>query len=33
MKTRGFEEVVLHLDGDDGRIELPIAVVANGHAT
>lgn len=24
----GFEEVVLHLDGDGGRVELPVAVVA-----
>jgi hypothetical protein len=29
METRGFEEVVIHLDGDDGRIELPIAIVAD----
>ena len=26
---RGVEEVVLHLDGDDGRIELPVALVAD----
>jgi hypothetical protein len=25
----GFEEVVLHLDGQSGRIELPVAVVAD----
>jgi hypothetical protein len=25
----GFEEVVLHLDGQNGRIELPVAVVAD----
>ena len=25
----GFEEVVLHLDGDSGRVELPVAVVAD----
>ena len=25
---RGVEEVVLHLDGDDGRIELPLALAA-----
>jgi hypothetical protein len=28
---RGVEEVVLHLDGGDGRIELPFAVVADHH--
>jgi hypothetical protein len=26
---RGVEEVVLHLDGDDGRIELPLALAAD----
>jgi hypothetical protein len=26
---QGFEEVVLHLDGDTGRIELPVAIVAD----
>ncbi len=26
---RGFEEVVLHLDGEDGRVDLPVAVVAD----
>lgn len=26
---RGVEEVVLHLDGDDGRIELPVALAAD----
>jgi hypothetical protein len=25
----GFEEVVLHLDGDQGRIDLPVAIVAD----
>ena len=25
----GFEEVVLHLDGEDGRIHLPVAIVAD----
>ena len=30
MDERGFEEVVLHLDGDErGRVELPIAIVAD----
>jgi hypothetical protein len=29
MKERGFEEVVLHLDGDGGRIELSHALVAD----
>src|SRR3954447_2795245 len=24
---RGFEEVVLHVDGPDGRVELPVAIV------
>ena len=31
-ERRGFEEVVLHLDGEDGRIDLPVAVVAD-HPT
>jgi SnoaL-like domain len=35
QKRRGFEEVLLHVDGEDGRIELPHALVAdhdaNGH--
>jgi SnoaL-like domain len=26
---RGFEEVVLHLDGPNGRVDLPVAVVAD----
>jgi hypothetical protein len=25
----GFEEVVLHLDGENGRVELPVAIVAD----
>src|SRR5215218_6770449 len=28
-KRRGFEEVVLHLDGEAGRVELPVAIVAD----
>jgi hypothetical protein len=28
-ERRGFEEVVLHLDGEAGRIALPVAVVAD----
>ena len=28
-ERRGFEEVVLHLDGETGRVELPIAIVAD----
>jgi len=28
-KQRGFEEAVLHLDGEDGRIDLPHALVAD----
>ncbi len=27
--TRGFEEVVLHLDGEDGPVALPLAIVAD----
>jgi hypothetical protein len=27
-EPRGFEEVVLHLDGETGRVDLPVAVVA-----
>ena len=26
---RGFEEVVLHLDGETGRVDLPVAIVAD----
>jgi SnoaL-like protein len=29
LEHRGFEEVVLHLDGDAGPFELPVAVVAD----
>jgi SnoaL-like domain len=28
-ERRGFEEVVLHLDGESGRVELPVAIVAD----
>jgi hypothetical protein len=28
-ERRGFEEVVLHLDGEIGRVDLPIAIVAD----
>jgi hypothetical protein len=28
-KPRGFEEVVLHLDGDTGRVAVPVAIVAD----
>ena len=28
-ERRGFEEVVLHLDGKAGRVELPVAIVAD----
>ena len=33
LERRGFEEVLLHLDGDDGRIALPVAVVADKRST
>jgi hypothetical protein len=29
LEQRGFEEVVLHLDGEHGRVDLPVAVVAD----
>lgn len=29
MERRGFEEVVLHFDGQDGRVDLPVAIVAD----
>src|SRR5947199_6599044 len=29
VKRRGFEETVVHLDGDAGRVALPVAVVAD----
>jgi hypothetical protein len=29
LEHRGFEEVVLHLDADTGRVELPVAIVAD----
>jgi hypothetical protein len=28
-ERRGFEEVVLHLDGESGRVALPVAIVAD----
>jgi hypothetical protein len=28
-QTRAFEEVVLHLDGDAGRVDVPIAIIAD----
>lgn len=28
-EQRGFEEVALHIDGESGRVELPVAVVAD----
>jgi SnoaL-like domain len=28
-EPRGFEEVVLHLDGDTGRVHVPVAIVAD----
>jgi ketosteroid isomerase-like protein len=28
-EQRGFEEVVLHLDGEDGRVDLPVAILAD----
>jgi hypothetical protein len=32
LEHRGFEEVVLHLDGEGGRVDLPVAIVAE-HPT
>jgi hypothetical protein len=29
LERRGFEEVVLHLDGETGRVDLPFAIVAD----
>jgi hypothetical protein len=29
---RGFEEVVLHCDGPSGRVDLPVAIVADLHS-
>ena len=31
-ERRGFEEVVLHLDGQTGRVDLPLAIVADREA-
>ncbi len=31
-ERRGFEEVVLHLDGETGRVDLPLAIVADREA-
>jgi hypothetical protein len=28
-ERQGYEEVVLHLDGQGGRVDLPVAVVAD----
>jgi hypothetical protein len=30
-EPRGFEEAVLHLDGESGRVDLPFALVADHH--
>jgi len=30
-ERRGFEEVVLHFDGHTGRVDLPVAIVADHH--
>jgi hypothetical protein len=30
-EPRGFEEVVLHLDGGSGRVDLPVAIIADHH--
>jgi hypothetical protein len=32
LERRGFEEVVLHLDGPSGRVELPFVIVADREA-
>jgi hypothetical protein len=32
LARRGFEEVVVHLDGDAGRIDLPVAIVTDHSA-
>jgi hypothetical protein len=29
LDRHGFEEVILHLDGDEGRVDLPVALVAD----
>jgi hypothetical protein len=29
MEPRGFEEVILHLDSEDGRVDVPVAIVAD----
>ena len=29
MEPRGFEEVVLHLEGEPGRVDVPVAIVAD----
>ena len=31
-EPRGFEEVVLHVDGETGRVDLPVAIVADHHS-
>jgi hypothetical protein len=31
LERRGFEEVVVHLDGETGRIDLPFVIVADHH--
>jgi hypothetical protein len=32
LRTRGFEEVLLHVDGDGGRVQVPFALVADHPA-
>jgi SnoaL-like domain len=29
LRDRGFEEVILHFDGDTGRVDLPLAIVTD----
>jgi hypothetical protein len=32
LEPRGFEEVVIHLDGEAGRVDVPVAIVADRQA-
>ena len=32
-ERRGFEEVILHLEGGAGRVDLPLAIVADRSPT
>ena len=32
-ERRGFEEVIIHLDGETGRVDLPLAIATSARPT